>query len=137
MSSSSSSSSSGALGKRPAAVELDSISVMDVFDALPVLVSTIYRDVPAVVVNRLHYLWETAHLTVISSPSLSLSLAREFMAIVNRHQIQLPDHVKNRLCSQCSSVQLPTINSRIQVISYGKRKRKSIKYTNALVRLPC
>jgi RNase P subunit RPR2 len=92
-------------------------------------------NIPPHAAARLHYLWETAHLTAISSPALSHTLAVEMAALIREHHIIVPDHLRHRFCIHCNGIQLPTITCQKRVVPNNKRTKHKTGHKNRVVSL--
>ena len=88
---------------------------MELYEALPLNLRSCYKDgISPIVRSQLEFLWRGAHATT-SSSALAHSLARKFMELGMKSGLQIPELVRNRLCSWCSAVLLPTITSSVRV----------------------
>ena len=72
--------------------------------------------------QQLEYLWRGAHV-VSPSSSLAHSLGIKFIELAMKSGLQIPEQVRNRFCSHCSGILLPTITSTVRVQSRGKQSK--------------
>ena len=96
---------------------------MEIYEPLPfVLKCSLKEGIQPAVRSQLQFLWRGAH-AVTSSVSLAQSLGRKFMELGIKSGLHIPDQVKNRLCSYCSAILLPSISSTTRVQSRGKNSK--------------
>ena len=92
---------------------------MELFESLPLNLRSCYKEgISPIVRSQLDFLWRGAHAAV-SSSALAHSLARKFMELGMKSGLHIPELVRNRLCSWCSAVLLPTITSSVRVQPRG------------------
>jgi RNase P subunit RPR2 len=96
---------------------------MELYEPLPLSLRSCYKEgiLPATR-QQLEFLWRAAH-AITSSTSLTHCLARKFIDLGNKFGLHFPEQVKNRLCSYCSAVLLPSITSMVRVQSRGKESK--------------
>lgn len=117
------------------------IGTMELYEALqPPLKSAVSgKDVPSAIADRLAYLWQSAHQTLgttikLENTKLSHQLSHQFASLAAEYMIDLPDHVKDRMCPRCFIIKLPSINTRVRVVRVGRNSGKNRllkKNTNA------
>lgn len=96
---------------------------MEIYEPLPVNLKCSFKDgIQPAVRQQLEYLWRGAHV-VSSSSSLAHSLGIKFIELAMKSGLQIPEQVRNRFCSHCSGILLPTITSTVRVQSRGKQSK--------------
>ena len=96
---------------------------MEIYEPLPfILKCSLKEGIQPAIRSQLQFLWRGAH-AVTSSASLAQSLGRKFMELGIKSGLYIPDQVKNRLCSYCSAILLPSITSTTRVQSRGKNSK--------------
>ena len=96
---------------------------MELYEALPINLRSSYKEgISPIVRSQLEFLWRGAH-AVSSSTALAHSLARKFMELSIKSGLHIPEQVRNRLCSWCSAVLLPTITSSVRIQSLGNESK--------------
>jgi RNase P subunit RPR2 len=96
---------------------------MEIYEPLPVNLKCSFKDgIQPAVRQQLEYLWRGAHM-VSSSSSLAHSLGIKFIELAMKSGLQIPEQVRNRFCSHCSGILLPTITSTVRVQSRGKQSK--------------
>lgn len=110
---------------------------MDLILKLPkALQSLSNQEVPSVVQERLHYLWNACNNLAIHSPALAHRMSRSFVQLSNKFDVDLPDYVACRLCRHCCAIQIPseTCTVRLRVRSRkSPARRDSSKPKNQIV----
>lgn len=82
------------------------------------------KPLPNAVVRQLQYLWQTAATLAASSPEsipVSHSLSLQFVTLAGKNDVVLPAAVKERLCSKCSVILLPTFTCTVRVRARSHR----------------
>ena len=96
---------------------------MEIYEPLPVNLKCSFKDgIQPAVRQQLEYLWRGAHV-VSSSSSLAHSLGIKFIELAMKSGLQIPEQIRNRFCSHCSGILLPTITSTVRVQSRGKQSK--------------
>lgn len=101
---------------------------MDLIIKLPkALQSLSNQEVPSVVQERLHYLWNASNNLALHSPALAHRMSRSFVQLSNKFNVDLPDYITCRLCKHCCSVQIPseTCSVRLRQRSLKSSSRRS------------
>ena len=101
------------------------------------------KPLPNAVVRQLQYLWQTAATLAASSPEsipVSHGLSLQFLSLVAKNDVVLPAAVRERLCTKCSLILLPTftctvrVRARTQRSSANRRPKTSVgKVRNQVV----
>ncbi len=68
--------------------------------------------------QQLQFLWRSAHESVGSS--LSLAASKQFQSLVDKHNIDLPEYIRLKLCPWCCAIQIPSITQQTRVRSRGR-----------------
>ena len=93
---------------------------MELYEPLPLnLRSSQKEGITPSIRAQLEFLWRGAH-AVSSSTSLAQSLGRKFIDLGIKSGLTIPEQVRNRLCTWCSAILLPTITATIRVQKRGK-----------------
>ena len=96
---------------------------MEIYEPLPfILKCSMKEGIQPAIRSQLQFLWRGAH-AVTSSVSLAQSLGRKFIELGIKSGLHIPEQVKNRLCSYCSAILLPSITSTVRVQSRGKKSK--------------
>jgi len=105
---------------------------MELYEALqsPLKSAINGKDTPSIIADRLMYLWQSAHQTlgtgaVPGCTKLSHQLSHQFASLANEYMVDLPDHVKDRLCPRCFVLKLPSINTVVRVIRVSRNSGKN------------
>jgi RNase P subunit RPR2 len=107
----------------PSLVGFSTSQNMEIYEPLPVNLKCSFKDgIQPAVRQQLEYLWRGAHI-VSSSSSLAHSLCIKFIDLAMKSGLQIPEQVRNRFCSHCSGILLPTITSKVRVQSRGKQSK--------------
>ena len=85
--------------------------------------------------QQLQYLWRGSVLLAReggAALALSHSLCLQFVQLAGKHSVALPAQVKERICSVCSAVQLPSLTCTVRVRPRSLRSRVNRKQDAAL-----
>jgi len=93
------------------------------------------KALPGALTQQLQYLWSSAESMALGGqPSLSQNLLMQLVRLASKSNVALPGHIKEQMCSVCSSLLLPSLTCRTRVCS---KKRGLLKNQVVVTCLRC
>lgn len=97
---------------------------MEIFEHLPKYLKSLYNnDVPKSIQERLKYQWKAAHEVISTNVSISMGLSRNFSELVLQYGVDLPKSIRERLCTSCNVLLIPTLTCHVRLRKRSARSK--------------
>ena len=84
------------------------------------------KALPGAVTQQMQYLWFSAEsMALAGQPSVSQNLLMQLVRMASKNNVALPGHIKEKMCSVCSAMLLPSLTCRLRVCSKKRGKLKN------------
>ena len=84
------------------------------------------KALPGAVTQQMQYLWSSAEsMALAGQPSVSQNLLMQLVRMASKNNVALPGHIKEKMCSVCSAMLLPSLTCRMRVCSKKRGKLKN------------
>jgi RNase P subunit RPR2 len=81
------------------------------------------KSLPGAVTQQMQYLWSSAEsMALAGQSSVSQNLLIQLVRLASKNNVALPGHIKEKMCSVCSAMLLPSLTCRMRVC--GKKRGK-------------